>query len=180
MIFFAGGVLLVGVAVHIAWIAKRAEAKGRSPLGWALLGVALACLGGKVGLGLFESAEALSSSAGTILRMTAPITLSLGPLVLVALVLMVVPVRVRGGNRWPVFNTRDGIGTLVIADGTVELRWSGRTDHIPRGALKAIADQESVRLAWPDREMLVMPAGKPANREGRMRQAEALAARLTR
>ena len=43
MMFFGGGVLLVGIALHVAWIGKRAEAKGRSVLGWVALGVALAC-----------------------------------------------------------------------------------------------------------------------------------------
>ena len=79
-----------------------------------------------------------------------------------------------------VHHARDGAGTLVIGDDTVELRWAERTDRISRAALTATADQESLRLAWPEHEILVMPGGKPANREGRMRQAEALAARLKR
>ena len=180
MMFIGGGVLLVVIAFHLAWIGKRAEARGRSALLWAALGVALACLGVKLGLALFERADALKSDALTVLYMTSPITLAIAPLILVALLLMVVPVRVAGGDRWPVHHTRDGTGTLVILDDAIELRWAAHTERIARDTLTATADQESVRLASPERDLLVMPAGKPANREGRIRQAEALAARLKR
>ncbi len=178
--FFGGGVLLVGIALHIAWIGKRAEAKGRSVLGWVGFALAL-CVGGvELGLSLFHKAEALGSDALTFLYVTSPITLGLAPLILVAVVLMIVPARIAGGDTWPVFHARDGAGTLVILDDAVELRWADRTDRIARTTLHATADQESLRLAWSEHELLVMPAGKPANREGRMRQAEALAARLRR
>ena len=180
MIFIGGGVLLVCIAFHLAWIGKRAEAKGRNALAWAAVGVALAGLGARAGVALFERADALGSDAVTILQLTAPITLSIGPLVLVALLLMVLPVRIVAGNSWPIHHARDGAGMLVISDEAVELRWADHTDRIARAALTAKADQESVRLAWPEHDVLVMPGGKPANREGRMRQAEALAARLKR
>jgi hypothetical protein len=178
MMFMAAGVLLVCLAFHIAWIGKRAEAKGRSAMLWAVIGVVLAGLGVKVGLGLFERAEALDTGPLTFLYLTSPITLSIGPLILVVLLLMVLPVRVAGGHRWPVSNARDGAGTLSIDGDTVELQFPARSERIPRTALKATVDQESLRLAWPEHELLVMPAGKPANREGRIRQAEAIVARL--
>ena len=116
----------------------------------------------------------------SVFYMTSPITLSIGGMVAVVLVLLALPVRIAGGSSWPVHHARDGAGMLVIEADAVELRWAGRTDRIARGTLTATADQESLRLAWPDHEILVMPGGKPANREGRMRQATAIAARLKR
>lgn len=180
MMFFGGGVLLVGIALHIAWIGKRAEAKGRNALAWAGLGVALACVGVKLGVSLFDRVDGTKSDVLSVLYMTSPITLSIGGMVIVVLVLLALPVRVDNAHSWPIHHARDGAGMLVIDDGNVELRWSARTDRIARGELTATADQESLRLAWPDHEVLVMPSGKPANREGRMRQAEMIAARLKR
>lgn len=180
MMFFGGGVLLVGIALHVAWIGKRAEAKGRNALAWAGLGVALACVGVKLGVSLWDRIDGTKSDVLSVLYMTSPITLSIGGMIAVVLVLLAIPVRVDGGNSWPVHHARDGAGMLVIEADAIELRWADRTDRIARGSLTATADQESLRLAWPEREILVMPSGKPANREGRMRQAEALAARLKR
>ena len=180
LMLFGAGVLLVGMVLHVAWIAKRAEAKGRSAAAWAVVGVVLACIGARCGLALFERADAVSSGVLTAIFVTSPFTLGLAPLIGIVLLLMVLPVRVDGGNSWPVHHARDGAGMLVIDADAVELRWPARTDRIPRATLAATADQESLRLAWPEHEILVMPGGKPANREGRMRQAETLAARLKR
>ena len=180
MMFFGGGVLLVGIALHIAWIGKRAEAKGRSVLGWVGGAVALCAVGVRIGLSLFDKADAIGSDALTFVYVTSPLTLGLAPLIAAALLLMALPVRIEVGTSWPVHHARDGAGMLVIDDASVELRWGERTDRIARASLTASADQESLRLAWPDHEILVMPGGKPANREGRMRQAEMIAARLKR
>ena len=180
MMFFGGGVLLVGIALHIAWIGKRAEAKGRNALAWAGLGVALACVGVRLGISLFDRVDGTKSDVLSVFYMTSPITLSIGGMIAVVLVLLALPVRIAGGSSWPVHHARDGAGMLVIEADAVELRWAARTDRIARGTLTATADQESLRLAWPDHEILVMPGGKPANREGRMRQATAIAARLKR
>ncbi|MBV8760719.1 MAG: hypothetical protein JO257_25730 [Deltaproteobacteria bacterium] len=180
MLFFAAGVLIIGIAFHVAWVGKRAEAKGRFVLGWVIAAVVLCAVGLKIGLGLFDRADAVSSDAMTFLYVTSPVTLSLAPLILVVIVLMWLPPRIGTGRTWPIAEGREGTGTLVILDDAVELRWGARTERIARATLTASADQESVRLAWPDHEVLVMPTGKPANREGRMRQAEAIAARLKR
>lgn len=180
ILLFGGGALLVGMILHVAWIAKRAEAKGRSAVLWAVTGVALACIGLKLGLVLFARAADTENGLLTFVYMSSPITLSIGPMIVVVLVLLTLPVRIDNANSWPVHHARDGAGMLVIDDSIVELRWAGRTDRVARTTLTATADQESLRLAWPEHEILVMPGGKPANREGRMRQAQIIAARLRR
>jgi hypothetical protein len=77
-----------------------------------------------------------------------------------------------------VYEKQKGAGRLVIEEDAIELRWDGHTQRIPRAGLTAKADQESLRLSWHDGELLVMPTGKPATRDGRVKQAQALAARL--
>jgi hypothetical protein len=182
VIVFGSGVLVVGLAFHVAWIGKRAEARGRFVLGWVGLGIAAALLGLRTGLVLFDRADALSSNALTALCVTAPITLAFAPMIAIVLVLLMLPTHVSIGKGWPVHEKLAGAGTLVIEKDAIELRWAQRTDRIAREGLTAEADVETLRLAWHDgataRELVLMPTGKPANREGRVRQAEVLAARL--
>ena len=182
MILLGGLALVVAVAFHVAWIAKRAEARGRFVLGWVALGLALALFGLRTGVTLFDGADAVSSGVATVLRVTAPITLTFAPLIATVLVLLVLPTHVAIGMAWPVYEKIEGAGKLVIEADAIELRWGERTDRITRAGLSAEADVETVRLAWHDgataRELVLMPTGKPATREGRVRQAEVLAARL--
>lgn len=182
MILFGGLMLVVGLAFHVAWIGKRAEARGRSVLGWVVVGLVLAVLGLRTGVRLFDGADALSSTALTILCITAPITLTFAPLIAIVLVLLALPTRVSIGKAWPVHEKLAGAGKLVIEDDAIELRWAERTERIARAGLTAQADVETLRLTWHDgataRELVLMPTGKPANREGRVCQAEALASRL--
>jgi hypothetical protein len=75
----------------------------------------------------------------------------------------------------------EGAGVLRITDTAVEIAWANRperVERIERSSLTATADHESVRLAASGRELLLMPTGKPANRDGRVRQAKAIAERL--
>ena len=184
MTLLGGMVLVVGLAFHVAWIAKRAEARGRNVLGWVIAGIALAALGLRTGLALFEHAAALSTTALTLLELTAPITLTFAPLIALVLVLIALPTHVSIGKAWPVHEKLAGAGKLVIENDAIELRWAERTDRIARAGLTAEADVETLRLRWHDgttaRELSLMPTGKPANRDGRVRQAEVLAARLRR
>jgi len=174
--------LVVGVALHVAWIGKRAEARGRSVLGWVALGLALAALGLRTGVELFEHAAALDSGALALLSLTAPLTLTFAPLIATVLVLLALPTHVSIGKAWPVHEKIAGAGKLVIEEAAIELRWADRTERIARAGLSATADVETVRLTWHDgataRELVLMPTGKPATRDGRVRQAEVLAARL--
>lgn len=182
MILFGGLALVVGLALHVAWIGKRAEARGRSVLGWVALGLAVALLGLRTGVTLFEGADAVSSTLVTALCITAPITLTFAPMIALVLVLLALPVHVSIGRSWPVHEKIEGAGKLVIEEAAIELRWPGRTERIARAGLAATADVETLRLSWHDgataRELSLMPTGKPATRDGRVRQAEALAARL--
>lgn len=174
-----GAVLMVAIALHIAWVAKRAQAKGRFVPGWVGLGLALAALGVREGLDLFAEAARADNDALMALFATAPITLGLAGLLVIVLVLDALPVHVALGMAWPVFEKQKGAGKLVIEEDAIELRWQGGTQRIPRAGLTAQADQESLRLAWNDGELLVMPTGKPATRDGRVMQAQTLAARLS-
>lgn len=179
---FGGMVLIASFALHIAWIAKRAEARGRSALAWVALGIALVAVALRGGIELLDRAPDVHSSLLQALCLTAPFTLGLAPLLGIVLVLLALPVHVSIGMAWPVFETLAGAGKLVIEEDAIELRWAARTDRIARAGLSADSDMETLRLTWHDgptvRELALMPTGKPANREGRARQAEVLAARL--
>jgi hypothetical protein len=172
------GVLFVGIALHIAWVAKRAVARGRNAWAWTLLALVLGGAGMRGGIALFLTAADVDNEALMALFATAPITLALAPMIGIVLVLNILPVHVASATSWPVFAQGDGAGMLVIEDAAIELRWAARKDRFERAGLTATADQESVRLSWADREVLLMPTGKPATRDGRVRQAQAIAARL--
>jgi hypothetical protein len=181
MLILAGvAVLTVAVALHVAWIAKRAVARGRSALAWVALGLVLGAAGLRGGIALMMIAANLDNNGLMALLATAPFTLTLAPMIVIVLVLNRLDVHVAPATSWPVFAHGNGAGTLVVEDDAIELRWAARTDRLARAGLSATADQESLRLAWPDRELLVMPTGKPATREGRVRQARAIAERLRR
>jgi hypothetical protein len=173
------GVMLVAIALHVAWVAKRAEAKGRSALAWVALGLVLAAVGVRAGFSLLENAASAGNDALMALFATAPLTLGLAGLIAIVLVLNALPVHVALGMAWPVFEKQKGAGKLVIEEDAIELRWQGTTQRILRAGLTAQADQESLRLTWNDGELLVMPTGKPATRDGRVMQAQTLAARLS-
>lgn len=171
-------VLFVAIALHIAWVAKRAVARGRNAWTWTLFALVLGGAGMRVGIVLFMKVADIDNNALMAICGTAPITFALAPMILIVLVLNVLPVHVATATRWPVFAQGDGAGTLVIEPDAIQLTWAARTERIDRAGLTATADQESVRLVWPGRELVLLPTGKPANREGRVRQAEAIAARL--
>lgn len=169
------GVLAVAVCLHIAWVAKRAVARGRNAWAWVALALALGGAGLRAGIALFVTAAAVDSDALTPLFATAPFTLALAPMIIIVLVLDALPVHVARTNIWPVFAQADGAGTLVVEADAIELRWTARTERVGRAGLTATADQESVRLVWSEREVMLLPTGKPATRDGRMRQAQAIA-----
>jgi hypothetical protein len=179
MVILGGaGVLVVAVCLHIAWVAKRAVARGRNAWAWVALALALGGAGLRAGVALFLKIADVDNDALMAIFGTAPITLTLAPMIVIVLVLNALPVHVATMNAYPVFAQEGGAGMLVIGPEEIVLRWPTRNERFPRAGLVATADQESVRLAWPDRELLVMPTGKPATREGRVRQAQAIAARL--
>jgi hypothetical protein len=172
------GVLVVAVCLHIAWVAKRAVARGRNAWAWVALALVLGGAGLAAGSTLFLMLAAVDNDALMAVFGTAPITLTLAPMIVIVLVLNALPVHVATTNAYPIFAQDGGAGMLVIGPDEIVLRWATRNEKLPRAGLVATADQESVRLAWPDRELLVMPTGKPANREGRVQQARAIAQRL--
>jgi hypothetical protein len=180
--FFLAGMAIVVFAFHIAWIGKRAEARGRNVLGWVSLGLVLCLVGVRLGMLLFVHAERVDSDLLSFFYVTSPVWFGIAPLIGIVLVLLALPTRATIGKAWPVFEKVAGPGKLVIEDDAIELRWEQRTERIARAGLVAEADVETIRLRWRDgtgeRELAILPTGKPANREGRMRQAEAIAARL--
>jgi hypothetical protein len=172
------GVLVVAVCFHIAWVAKRAVARGRNAWAWVALALALGGAGLGAGFALFLMAAAIDNDVLMVLFGTAPITLTLAPMIVIVIVLNALPVHVAMMNIYPVFAQEGGAGTLVIGPDEIVLQWATRNERIPRAGLVATADHESVRLVWPDRELLLMPTGKPANRDGRVQQARTIAERL--
>jgi hypothetical protein len=172
--------LVVAIVLHVAWVIKQAEARGRNIWGWVALALVLGGAGMRAGIVLFAKATAFDNDALMVCLATAPFTLTVAPMVAVALVLRATPVRVAMGASWPVFTREGGAATLVIENTAIELRWADRTERVERDGLIATADHETVRLTWPGRELVLMPTGKPATRDGRVRQAETIADRLRR
>jgi hypothetical protein len=172
------GVLVVAVCLHIAWVAKRAVVRGRNAWAWVALALVLGGAGLGAGSALFLMVAAVDNDVLMAIFGTAPITLTLAPMIAIVLVLNALPVHVATMSAYPVFAQPDGAGTLVIGPDEILLRWAARDERIPRAGLVATADHESVRLVWPERELVLMPTGKPANRDGRVQQARAIALQL--
>ena len=114
LVLGGAGVLVVAVCLHLAWVAKRAVARGRNAWAWVALALVLGAAGLRAGVALFLTIADVDNDALMALFGTAPITLVLAPMIIIVLVLDRLPVHVATMNSYPVFAQVDGAGTLVI------------------------------------------------------------------
>jgi len=174
------GILIVAWALQIAWIARAASDHGRSVVVWATVGGALGAAG------LFAAKELIAGSAqpfggNTQLMITivTPIGFMTAPMVAVAIGLTKAPTHAGKRAVWKVHSTKLGSGTLAIGRDRITIEWADSRDEIEQGQLKqADPDGECLRLAWADREHVLMPMEKPDTRPGRQAQARALASQI--
>jgi len=173
--FMGLAILIVAAALHVAWIGRLARDRGRSIVMWILVGLTAGGLG--LRLGLYVAGRAVDSDGtfvGLLGTMT-PLPLTLGGMLVVALVLYWLPTHVALRREWKVSSPKTGEGMLVIERGAIQLRWDGHTDTIERAQLRsAVADGECMRLTWTGGEVLLMPMMSPQTRDGRIRQSELL------
>lgn len=173
------GILAVIWCLLLVWIIKTAESRGRSMVVWGLLAVGIGVLGPVVG---FQVADALVagesvSSVRIALAMFVPFAAMILPLVGLGLFLMRSPIHVARQGTYKVDVLGTGPATITIADG-IQLAIAGGETLTAAEITKVEADGECVRITLADRELLAMPLGKPATREGRQHQSLALAKQL--
>lgn len=173
------GILAVIWCLLLVWIIKTAESRGRSMVVWGLLAVGVGILGPVVG---FRLADALVegesvSSVRIALAIFVPFAGLILPLVGLGVFLMRSPVHVARRSTYQVDVLGTGPATLAISDG-IELAIEGGETLTGADITKVDADGECVRITLADRELLAMPLGKPATREGRQHQSLLLAKQL--
>jgi hypothetical protein len=166
-------------ACLIAWVAKVAASRGRSVLGWALIGGVAGLAGVLVGLRLLSTVD---DTSWAMLAALAPLVLLIAPMTAIAVALMRMPVRTGRRASWKVHSPTRGAGALSFVDGAIELAWKDDRERVALSDLRVKVDGETLRLAWTadgsDVERVVMPMEKPQNRAGRMAQCRALALQL--
>ncbi len=173
------GILAVIWCLLLVWIIKAAESRGRNRVVWGLLAVGVGILGPVVG---FRLADTLVegdnvSSVRLALALFVPFAGLILPLVGLGVFVMRSPVHVASRGTYQVDVLGKGAATITIRDGIALVLEGGETLS---GAdiTKVDADGECVRISLGDRELLAMPLGKPATREGRRHQSLLLAKQL--
>lgn len=174
------GILIVAWALQIAWIARAASDHGRSVAFWATAGAALGAAGLFAAKHMIEStAHPFGGNTGLMITIVAPIGFMTIPMVAVAVALMKAPAHAGKRAVWKVHSTKRGSGKLSIGRDRIAIEWSDGSDEIQRGQLtQADPDGECLRLAWADREHVLMPMEKPDTRAGRQAQSRALASQI--
>lgn len=175
----AVGALLVTWCLLLVWVIKTAEARGRSRLVWGMIGLGAGLLGPAVGLAL--SARLLEGeSTDTVpiaIAFFIPLAALIVPMVAVGGFLLRSPVHVARSGVYKVDVLREGPATLEIERG-IKLVIEGGKTITEAQITKVDADGECVRISLGDRDLTVMPLGKPATREGRIHQSLLLAKQL--
>jgi hypothetical protein len=174
--FMGLAILIVAAALHLAWIGRLARDRGRSVVPWILVGLTAGGIGLRIGLAIASRAVDTEGTFVGLLGTMTPLPLTLGSMLVVALVLYWLPTYVPVRREWKVSSPKTGEGMLVIEPGAIQIRWDGHTDTIERPQLRsAVADGECMRLSWTGGELLLMPMMSPQTRQGRIRQSELLA-----
>ncbi len=176
MIFAGGAVLVVAVALHIAWIGRMARDRGRNVPAWILCGLMAGAVGLRLGAYVVDAAAEAEGTFVAVMATMAPFPMTLACMLVVAIVLWRMPTQVTARREWKVTSAKTGDATLMIERDAIEIRWEGRTDTIARGDLRsAVPDGESVRVTWATGEALLIPMMSPQTRQGRIRQSEMIA-----
>jgi hypothetical protein len=179
---FGFGALISIFAFQIAWIAQSAQRRGRNPLAWVAIGLAVGGLGLTVGVQLYRWATGGDDpNAAAIVAGLLAIPVSiLVPLITTALVLGRLPVRVGRSREWQVHVMNRGPGSLRIEGESVHLAWPDVSRVVPAPELRGVqVDGECVRFETASGDAFVlMPRGGPDHRDGRIAQSKALAGAL--
>lgn len=176
MIFAGGAVLIVACAMHIAWIGRMAKDHGRNVPAWILCGLMAGGVGLRLGVYVVDAAAEAEGTFAAVIGTMAPLPLTLGCMLVVAIVLWRMPTLVTARREWKVTSAKAGDATLMIERDAIEMRWEGRTETIARADLRsAVTDGECVRITWVTGEALLIPMMSPQTRQGRIRQSEMLA-----
>jgi hypothetical protein len=183
MLFGVGGLVVVW-ALHVAWIARTARDRGRSIVGWAVLGAAVGVAGALAAREvLYAASDPDAGNASLLATLVAPLALVMIPMEIVAVGVGRLPAHAARRRRWRVHSARRGGARLELAPGPLVIQWNDTRDQVALADLvRADADGECVRLAWlhagSEIEHVLMPMEKPDTRPGRLAQARALAAQI--
>jgi hypothetical protein len=179
-VFLGAGVLTVIWCLLTIWVARTAQALGRTAL-WGLGAGIAGVLGVVAGVMLaartFEDFD-VSTSRAVFAFLMPPIGMVL-PMLVVGFVVKREPIHVAMRGAWPVAFMGQGPGSITIDASRVVIAWKDTTRELgPEDALRAEADGECVRIKIGSEELVAMPMGKPATPAGRKHQSLLLARRL--
>ncbi len=163
----------------LVWVIKAAESRGRNRLVWGLIAVAAGIVGPLVGLSLAERMLQGDDPSSILMALSifVPFASLILPMVGIGVFLLRSPVHVDRRGTYKVDILGKGPATITIADG-VQVAIEGGETLTAADITKVDADGECVRITVGDRELLAMPLGKPATREGRQHQSLILAKQL--
>lgn len=173
------GALIVTWCLLLVWIIKTAESRGRSMFVWGVIGLGAGVLGPLVGFALSGNLLEGESTATVpiALAIFIPLISLIVPMVAIGVFLLRSPLHVASRGTYKVDVLGKGPATITVTEGIVIAIEGGET--LTDAAITKIdADGECVRITVGDRELLAMPLGKPATREGRQRQSLLLAKQL--
>jgi hypothetical protein len=175
-------VLIVGMAIVIKWITGVAEARGRSQILWGLAAA------GAYGLSFVPSGLLVWWLSGIeddnvalmMLAVVMPFAIAALAVYGIGRLLRRLAIKVDVRHSWDVHCSENGPGRLEVTREAVRLQWQDRSQDVPRAELHTVqVDGECLRLGWGDRELLLMPLMRPQTRDGRIRQSQLLAQRLS-
>ena len=181
------GVMLIWCLL-IAWVARIAQGRGRSVIGWTAGAGAASVLGVAAGIAVFVRVvnRSVFSSGDNDLTLVAallPLFALVAPIVVIGVVLQRAPIRVVLRKSWPVHLMDRGPGRVLFDDAGTCFEWSNGSLRLTRQAVRSVvADGECVRVTCTVDddvlELVVLPMGKPETPAGRRQQSLALAGRL--
>jgi len=189
--FLLGAVMVIWCLL-LAWIARTAQGRGRSVIGWtacAAVAGALGLLGGITVLASVMAQNEFSLSHGgnsdlTLLAVLLPPALLVAPMIGIGVVLHRVPVKVSNRTSWAVHFMDRGPGRIWFDGGAACFEWSAGSRRVPGDQVRTVAaDGECVRVTCiidDDKtlELVAMPMGKPETPAGRRQQSVLLADQL--
>ncbi len=163
----------------LVWVIKTAESRGRNRIVWGLIATAAGIVGPLVGLSIAERMLEGDDPSSILMALSilVPFASLILPMVGIGVFLSRSPVHVARRGTYLVDVLGRGAATITITDGIALVIEGGET-LTGTDITKIDADGECVRISVGDRELLAMPLGKPATREGRQHQSLLLAKQL--
>jgi len=190
MFMIAIGALIFFVCMILAWVARIAQGRGRSVIGWTLGAAVAGGLGLIGGISIVARAvneDVLGRGGGgdltLLVGLLVPVMLFV-PMVVIGIVLQREPIKVANRKSLPVHFMDRGPGRVSFEDAGVCFEWSGGSQRVALEQVRHVeADGECVRVTCPGDgaellDFVVMPMGKPDSPAGRRQQSLSLAHRL--